>query len=725
MAIGMAMVTAMPAVAEAAPVAGGFQGVAPVRVLDSPVGAARTITVDMSSRVPATTTAVVLTVTAVNPAKPTALTVYPLGAQRPPVSNLDVAAGETRSAHITVALDRSRRLVMHSSSASVRVTADLAGYYAPEAPGKFTPRTLDQFLDTGNGWDPEPIGPAGTVSVDLSGRVPASTTAVTFNLTGNSATAPTFLTVWPTGTPRPSTANLHLVPGRQTSNLVTVPLGTDRKIDIYNNSGTTDVSGDLEGFYTPEFGALFTPVPPRRVHDATIVPPRETFFELEPTVPASTTAVMVNVTASQAAADTSVVVWPSGFGESMPYSESNLRVTPGQTVANSVAVGVTTRAGVYVQSRSAAVHVTADLAGYFSLRPSVCVENCVYAWGSNGAGALGTGSYNNSSIEPQPVYGLSDVKAVAGRYALRTDGSVWAWGFNGSGELGGGWMGGKSTVPVRVLGLDNVVAIDSGIALRSDGTVWTWGYSITAPEQVPDLTDVVSVAAAFQTWFAVRTDGTVWAWGSNTRGALGVGLPEGKYVPDPVQMPGLTGVRSVAATGLGGLALKNDGTVSSWGTNGEGQLGNGTVGQDCLDLPPTGPNCYSNVAVPVINLTGATSVAASSLNGYASLSDGTAWAWGYDRYGSLGNGQQCDNCRTGTPGLVVDLQNVRKVAANGTGGYALDSSGSVWAWGEHFSGQLGPGVPDGFRTIPVRLPRPSGVTDISGSTFGSGYALVP
>jgi alpha-tubulin suppressor-like RCC1 family protein len=641
------------------------------------------------------------------------------------VSNLDVPAGETRSAHITVALDRSRKLVVHSSSARVRVTADMAGHYAPEAPGKFTPRSLSQFLDTGNGWDPEPIGPGGTVSVDLTGRVPPSTTAVTFNLTGNSATAPTFLTVWPTGTPRPNTTNLHLVPGRQASNLVTVPLGTDRKIDIYNNSGTTDLSGALEGFYTPDFGALFTPVPPRRVHDTTILPPRETAFELEPTVPASTTAVVVNVTASQAAADTSVVVWAPGFGESMPYTESNLRVTPGQAVANSVVAGVGTRAGVYLQSRDAAVRVTADLAGYFSLRPSVCVENCVYSWGSNSAGALGTGSYNNSSTEPQPVYGLSKVKAVAGRYALRADGTVWAWGFNGSGELGGGWMGGKSTIPVRVPGLDNVVAIDGGMALRSDGTVWTWGYSMTTPEQVPGLSDVVSVAAAFQTWFAVRADGTVWAWGSNSRGALGVGLPEGKYVPEPVQMPGLTGVRSVAATGLGGLALKNDGTIFSWGTNGEGQLGTGTVGQDCLDLPPAGPNCYSNVAVPVINLTGATSVAASSLNGYASLSDGTAWAWGYDRYGSLGTGQQCDDCRTGTPGQVVTLQNVRKVAANGSGGYALDSSGSVWAWGEHFSGQLGPGVPDGFRTTPVRLPRPVGVTDISGSTYGSGYALVP
>jgi alpha-tubulin suppressor-like RCC1 family protein len=651
--------------------------------------------------------------------------VYPLGAQRPAVSNLDVAAGETRSAHITVALDRSRRLVMHSSSASVRVTADLAGYYAPEAPGKFTPRTLDQFLDTGNGWDPEPIGPAGTVSVDLSGRVPASTTAVTFNLTGNSATAPTFLTVWPTGTPRPSTANLHLVPGRQTSNLVTVSLGTDRKIDIYNNSGTTDVSGDLEGFYTPEFGALFTPVPPRRVHDATIVPPRETFFELEPTVPVSTTAVMVNVTASQAAADTSVVVWPNGFDEIMPYTESNLRVMAGQTAANSAVVGVGTRAGVFMQSRIAAVRVTADLAGYFSLPPSVCAENCVYAWGSNSSSALGTGFYNSSYTEPQPVYGLSNVKAFAGRYALRSDGTVWAWGINGSGELGGGWMGGKSAIPVRVLGLDNVVTIDNGIALRSDGTVWTWGYSIAEPEQVPGLSDVVSVAAAFQTQFAVRNDGTVWAWGSNTRGALGVGLPEGAYVTDPVQMPGLTNVRGVAASGSGGLALTTEGTVFSWGTNSQGQLGNGTVGQDCLDLPPTGPNCYSNVAVPVINLTGVTTIAASSQNGFASLSDGTAWSWGYNRYGSLGNGQQCDNCRTGTPGLVVDLQNVRKVAANGTGGYALDSSGSVWAWGEHFSGQLGPGVLDGFRTIPVRLPRPSGVTDINGSTSGSGYALVP
>jgi alpha-tubulin suppressor-like RCC1 family protein len=159
--------------------------------------------------------------------------------------------------------------------------------------------------------------------------------------------------------------------------------------------------------------------------------------------------------------------------------------------------------------------------------------------------------------------------------------------------------------------------------------------------------------------------------------------------------------------------LTKEGTVFSWGRNSEGQLGNGTVGQ------------YSNVPVPVINLTGATTISASTLHRFASLSDGTAWAWGYNRDGSLGNGQQCDDCREGTPGRVVTLENVRKVAANGTGGYALDSAGSVWAWGQHFIGQLGPGVPDGFRTIPVRLPRPVGVTDINGSPFGTGYALVP
>src|SRR5437764_12099093 len=70
---------------------------------------------------------------------------------------------------------------------------------------------------------------------------------------------------------------------------------------------------------------------------------------------------------------------------------------------------------------------------------------------------------------------------AAGTYhslAVKSDGTVWAWGYNGHGQLGNGSFTYSGT-PVQVSGLGSVRAIAAGyfysLALRSDGTVWAWG----------------------------------------------------------------------------------------------------------------------------------------------------------------------------------------------------------------------------------------------------------
>jgi len=95
---------------------------------------------------------------------------------------------------------------------------------------------------------------------------------------------------------------------------------------------------------------------------------------------------------------------------------------------------------------------------------------------------------------------------------------------------------------------------------------------------VPGLTGIVQVAAGAHT-LAVDSSGMVWAWGEDYSGELGNGTrnqPPGAF-PSPALVPGLTGVTSVAVGDGFSLALRSDGTVWAWGWNREGELGDGTT----------------------------------------------------------------------------------------------------------------------------------------------------
>jgi alpha-tubulin suppressor-like RCC1 family protein len=747
--MAVSMLTAAPATqatpaTQAAPAAAAFTAVAPTRVLDTrlggPIGAGKTVTLDLSGAVPASTTAVVLNVTGTMPTEATFVTAYPAGVARPTASNVNLVAGETRPNLVTVAVGAGRKVLLYNNTGSIHLIADLAGYYATEAAaGRFTAftpvRVLDTRVHTGLR-PPGPVGPGVVETVDLSDRVPDSATAVTFNLTGTAATEATFVTAYPAGAPRPTASNLNLTVGATTPNQVVVALGADRKVNLYNKNGNTHLIADVAGFYTPDYGALFTPVAPTRVLDtrngAPVGPEQRINLGLGAVVPQNTTGVVLNLTGTQGSAGTFVTGWPPP--EPQPFA-SNLNLARGRTAANLAVIGIGTNASVTLYNKSGSVHLIADLAGYFSLPPVTCASKCVLAWGSNLYGAAGTGGYNPSSATPTAVYGLSDVVAIAGGanngYALRSDGTVSAWGANFGGELGNGWYGVKSVVPVPVVGLTDIVAIEPGLAVKRDGTVLAWAPvpsgGFTAPEQVPGLTGVTGVAAGLGTGYALKGDGTVWSWGNNSFGALGTGAPENSYTAEPVQVPGLTDVRQIASGIYGASALTTDGTIWSWGDNRQGQLGHGTVGGDgCYTIPPTAPKCFSNVPATVLNLTGVTTIAAESGNGFAVLADGTAWSWGSNYRGSLGSGQDCDTCPAGTPVRIAGLTTAKTIAASSNGGYVTDTAGRVWAWGDNSSAALGPvdtpSIP--YSTVPLRLRTPITTTAIAGG-LGTGFALVP
>jgi alpha-tubulin suppressor-like RCC1 family protein len=178
---------------------------------------------------------------------------------------------------------------------------------------------------------------------------------------------------------------------------------------------------------------------------------------------------------------------------------------------------------------------------------------------------------------------------------------------------------------------------------------------------------------------------TLSAWGNNYFGQLGDGT-YGNNRTTPAEVSDLHGAEVEAIAGGQGhtLALKSDGTVLAWGYNRDGELGDGTN-----DDSPT-PVRVKDFHDPTGNLSGVEAIAAGSSHSLALKKDGTVWAWGDNFFGELGDGKT----KTDSPKPVraSDLKGVRAIEGGGWFSLALKNDGSVWAWGYNQDGELGHGT---------------------------------
>lgn len=373
-------------------------------------------------------------------------------------------------------------------------------------------------------------------------------------------------------------------------------------------------------------------------------------------------------------------------------------------------------------------------------------DGSVWCWGSNRYGELGNGTTlgqlcGTYLCDPTPgkvtalATSVANVSAGFGgsACAVKTDGSVWCWGRNEQGQLGDGTKGDPGCpgatckgVPVQVTAMTNADAAEVGgvqaCAHKKDGTVWCWGNNgsgelgdgtlvgKTTPVEVTSLGNVVdSITGAIDSACARKTDRTWWCWGRNDFGQIGDGSVSPAKTP-PVQLSGMSQAKGIAPGMFFACGVRADGSAWCWGQNETGQLGDGTItGQLCSGL-----KCKPTpVQVGSLGTTVA-QVTAGLYHACARKQDGTVWCWGENRHGQLGDGttsgQVCGSTICNpTPVKVVGIPSAVDVDAGSLHTCMREANGNVWCWGANDMGQLGDGTAAGQQCSGV-VCKPTAVT---------------
>ena len=289
----------------------------------------------------------------------------------------------------------------------------------------------------------------------------------------------------------------------------------------------------------------------------------------------------------------------------------------------------------------------------------------VYCWGDGNSGDLGTGSLpttNSGGVATPAKVKLNTAASAVAVSASHTTcaiagGNTWCWGNGNEGELGNGMFSTNSVLPVQVsgssFGAPTFLAGGYSHLCAGNGTVWCWGddafgqlgnnvyddasgLGFATPQSLYFSYPSTVTAIASGNYFTcgLLGSGNVYCWGEGDGGQLGNGSfitasPYGSAVPTKVTGT-LTGPTAISAAGYHICALTAAGTISCWGGNQYGELGNGST-------TPSSPYGVAS-AVQVVGL-GSQAIAVGAGNNFtcAVLKNGSVWCWGINTFGQLGN----------------------------------------------------------------------------------------
>ena len=239
-----------------------------------------------------------------------------------------------------------------------------------------------------------------------------------------------------------------------------------------------------------------------------------------------------------------------------------------------------------------------QVAGGYDHASAIKTDGTLWTWGSNSVGNLGVNDTNTRCTPVTTFAGGTNWKQVScgqNTAAIKTDGTLWTWGQNGLGTLGVNDTTNRNTPVTTFAGGTNWKQVSCGLehtsAIKTDGTLWTWGYNtygqlgVNNAGVTTNRTTPVTTFAGGTNWkqvsclgrhiSAIKTDGTLWSWGDCEYGQLGINVSGAAvYRCTPVTtFAGGTNWKQVVGGSYTTVAIKTDGTLWSWGYNGDGNLG--------------------------------------------------------------------------------------------------------------------------------------------------------
>ena len=297
-------------------------------------------------------------------------------------------------------------------------------------------------------------------------------------------------------------------------------------------------------------------------------------------------------------------------------------------------------------------------------------EGKVYTWGDNSFGQVGDGS-NEDRNTPICISDLDNSlkgKTITNIYsnsyavvALDDEGKVYTWGDNSFGQVGDGSNEDRNT-PICISDLDNSLK----------------GKTIT------------NIYLDAYTKIALDNEGKVHAWGDNSNGQVGDGSNENRNTPICISdldnsLKGRT-ITNIYLDGYAKIALDNEGKVHAWGSNPFGQVGDGS------NEDRNTPICISDLDNSLKGRT-ITNIYSDGYTMIALDNEGKVYTWGSNSNGQVGDGSSEDrNTPICVSDLDNSLKGktITNIYPDDTT-IAIDNEGKVHAWGDNGYGQVGDG----------------------------------